>query len=74
MAAAVARVAGRDGTDGTVVSVVVIDGWAVMVDVTVGVVIVVDVGKVVAADEGLRSQGLGGDACMSKDSGRRKDR
>lgn len=42
-----------------------------MVDVTVGVVVVADVGRGAAVDEGLRSQGFGGDACMSKDWGRR---
>ena len=38
-----------------------------MVDVTARVVVVEDVGRVVGVDEGLRSQGFGGDACMSKD-------
>lgn len=37
----------------------------VAVDVTVGVaVVVVDIGAVVVVNEGLRSQGFGGDACM----------
>lgn len=43
-------------------------------DVTAGVVVVADTGRVVAVDEGLRSQGFGGDACMSKDLGEGKDR
>jgi len=39
----------------------------VVVGVTVGIAVAVDVGKGVAVDEGLRSQGFGGDACMVKD-------
>ena len=39
-----------------------------------GVVVVEDTGRVVAVDEGLCSQGFGGDACMSKGLGGRKDR
>lgn len=37
-----------------------------MVDAIVGVGVVVDVGRVAAVDEELRSHGFGGDACMSK--------
>jgi len=37
-----------------------------MVDATVGMAVVVDVGRVVVVDEGLRSHGFGGDACMLK--------
>lgn len=70
MTGVVVRVAGRDGTDGTVV---IVDGGVTVVDVMAGTVVVVDVGRVVA-DEGLRSQGFGGDACMGKDRGRRKGR
>ena len=38
-----------------------------MVDATVGVAVVVDVGRAVVADEGLRSHGFGGEACMLKE-------
>jgi len=44
------------------------------VDVMAGVVAVVDIGRGVAVEEGLRSQGFGGDACMSKEWGRRENR
>lgn len=44
------------------------------VDVMAGVGAVVGVGRGVAVDEGLRSQGFGGDACMSKEWGRRENR
>jgi hypothetical protein len=37
-----------------------------------GVTVVVDVGREVTADEGLRSQGFKGDACMWKDWGKKK--
>ena len=37
------------------------------VDVMTGVAVVVDVGRVVVVDDGLRSQGFGGDACMRED-------
>jgi len=37
-----------------------------VVDAIVGVGVVVDVGRVVVVDEGLRSHGFGGDACMSE--------
>jgi len=36
------------------------------VNVTAGVVAVVDIGRGVVVEEGLRSQGFGGDACMSE--------
>lgn len=48
------------------------------VDVTAEVAVVVDVGRGVTVDEGLRSQGFGGDACMLNveglELGRRKHR
>ena len=72
MAAVVVRVDGRGGTNGTVVAVAVFaGGWVVGVDV---IVVAVGVGRGVVVDEGLRSQGFGGDACMSKDLGRGRSR
>ena len=46
----------------------------VVVDVTVGVVVVMDAERGIVVVEGLRSQGFGGDACMLEGWGRRKRR
>lgn len=64
-------VVGRCGIDGIVV-VVDVDGRAAVVDVTVGVVVVADVWRAVVVEEALRSQGFGGDACMSNGMGKRQ--
>ena len=45
-----------------------------VVNVATGVVVVADVWRGVAVEDGLRSQGFGGDACMSKGMGRSKVR
>lgn len=45
-----------------------------VVDVKVGIVVVADARRGVAVEEALRSQGFGGDACMSKEMGRNKVR